>query len=231
MVAKPSKTSHLTFRCICPVCKNKHVEAENTACIDCLLSLPRTDSHLNPHNSVEKQIDGRFPFERIVTFSKFNKGGTLQPIIHELKYKNNPHIGISIGEAFGLQLLQSPFITTIDFIVPIPLHKRKIKKRGYNQSLLIAQGISRTTGIPISDDNLTREIDNPSQTRLSKTQRWQNVEGIFKLNNPPQFAGKHILLLDDIITTGSTIEACAHTLLSAPNIKISVATIGEAIQN
>ena len=110
-----------------------------------------------------------------------------------------------------------------------PLHKKKLKSRGYNQSEIIAEGISSAISKSLSNDNLIREIHNPSQTKLSKSQRWDNVEGIFKLTNPDQYNNKHILLVDDIITTGSTIEACAKALLEAKNIKISVATIGEAI--
>lgn len=212
----------------CPVCDCKLL-TEECICLHCLYSLPRTKNHDQANNSAEKILAGRFPFERVATFLNFNKDGMLRPIIHELKYKNNKAVGYKIGKLFGEDLLGSKFIETIDLIVPIPLHHKKLKARGYNQSEIIAQGISQATSIPVSSDNLVREIHNPSQTHLSKTKRWENVDGIFKLVNPNLYSNKHILLIDDIITTGSTIEASAKALLEADNIKISVATIGEAI--
>ncbi len=171
---------------------------------------------------------GRFPFERIATFCKFNSGGIIQPIIHDLKYKGNKQAGVKLGSLFGKDLVGSEFIKTIDYIVPVPLHSKKIKQRGYNQSEIISKGISLSTNIPVVSNNLIRKIHNPTQTKLSKSQRWENVEGIFDIINPDQFTNKHILLVDDIITTGSTIEASANAILKAKNTKISVATIGEA---
>lgn len=173
---------------------------------------------------------GRFPFERIATYCKFTKGGLVQPLIHSLKYKNNKEVGIKLGRLLGKDIAESSFIKEIDYIVPVPLHKKKLKTRGFNQAEVIAQGISELTEIPLSTNNLIRQIQNPSQTKLSKSQRWDNVEGIFKLVKPNQYKSKHILLIDDIITTGSTLEACAKALLQAEGIKISIATIGEAIQ-
>lgn len=220
---------NLFFDNTCPSCQKNILIKNEDICLQCIYSLPKTNNYLKPNNSAEVMMAGRFPFERIATYCIFSKEGTLQPLIHSLKYKNNKNIGLQLGRMFGKDIHNSSFVETVDFIVPVPLHKKKLKSRGYNQSEIIAEGISSAISKSLSNDNLIREIHNPSQTKLSKSQRWDNVEGIFKLTNPDQYNDKHILLVDDIITTGSTIEACAKALLEAKNIKISVATIGEAI--
>ncbi len=231
MVNQHPKQSPAVFTNQCAACARKLINTESCFCTKCDKLLPRTNNFDTPNNSAEALLMGRFPFHRVVTFCYFTKGGVLQPMIHQLKYRKNIDIGLKIGMQFGNELLKSNLIKSIDYIVPIPLHPKKLESRTYNQSEIIAQGISMATSIPMSANNLVRSIHNPSQTKLSKNQRWENVDGIFNLLNPTQYSHKHILLLDDIITTGSTIEACAHALLQSPEIKISVATIGEAIQN
>ncbi len=212
----------------CIYCNYKLLDQEKCICLNCLYKLPRTNNYLIPNNKAEQILAGRFPFERIATFCKFNKQGLLQPLIHELKYKQNKEIGYLLGRLFGKDLKGSKFIENIDYLVPIPLHKKKIKARGYNQAEIIAHGISQSTNIPISTNNLVRAINNPTQTKLSKTQRWENVKGIFIITNPEEYINKHILLIDDIITTGSTIEACVIATIAIEGIKISIASLGEA---
>ena len=202
----------LTERCV--ICKTKLLTSERGICLQCIYKLPRTNNFNKPDNDVETLISGRFPFIRIATFSIFTKEGYLQLLIHELKYKNKPFIG--------------DFIKPIEVIVPVPLHPIKKTIRGYNQAEIFAKGISKATSLPISVEHLVRVIHNPTQTKLSKSQRWENVEGIFEMKDIATFENKHILLVDDIITTGSTIEACAKALLKCKNIKISIATIGQA---
>lgn len=212
----------------CAVCKAKLVENEQGVCLQCLYELPRTNNFLKLDNDAEVLLAGRFPFVRAAAFAIFTKQGCLQSLIHELKYNNKPFIGQLIGSLYGTDLLKSNFIEPIDVIVPVPLHPIKQALRGYNQAEAFAHGLSSTTSIPISVGELIRVIHNPTQTKLSKMQRWENVEGIFEVKDVSAFENKHVLLVDDIITTGSTIEACAKTLLACSNIKISVATIGEA---
>lgn len=216
----------LTEKCV--VCKTKLLLNERGICLRCLYELPKTNNYRSADNDAEILLAGRFPFVRVAAFSMFTKDGYLQTLIHELKYKQKPFIGELIGSVFGADLLQSDFINTIDYVVPVPLHPIKKAQRGYNQAEAFAQGLSKATSIPISVDELVRIIHNPTQTKLSKTQRWENVEGIFKVINKAVFENKHVLLVDDVITTGSTIEACARALLMCNNISISVATIGEA---
>ena len=210
------------------VCKTKLLYNEQGVCLQCIYKLPRTNNFNKPDNNVEVLLAGRFPFVRIAAFSMFTKEGSLQSIVHELKYNNKPFIGELIGNIFGLDMLNSSFISTIDVIVPVPLHPKKKSMRGYNQAEAFAVGLSNAMSIPLSTDILIRIIHNPTQTKLSKSQRWENVEGIFDVKDISVFENKHILIVDDIITTGSTIEACAKALLKCKNVRISVATIGEA---
>lgn len=213
----------------CSFCRTRLLSKELGACLQCLYKLPKTNNFDEPNNLGETLLSGRFPFQRVASFSIFTKEGLLQSLIHELKYNNQPNVGHLIGALFGADLLGSNFIAPIDVIVPVPLHPKKQAIRGYNQAESFAQGISKATSIPVSVDQLIRAIDNPTQTKRSKTERWENVKGIFEVKNTYIFQNKHVLLVDDVITTGSTLEACAIALLECSNIKISIATIGIAL--
>ncbi|MDR1517902.1 MAG: ComF family protein [Dysgonamonadaceae bacterium] len=221
--------SHLFFPKTCVACGEKLLPSEEGICLSCLLKLPKTDNFKEPGNRAEILLAGRFPFERAASFCVFTSEGMLQPIIHQLKYNSRKELGVALGRLYGNDLIGSDFLKPIDALVPVPLHPKKEKKRGYNQSEMIARGISEVTGLPVSSTSLIRRISNPTQTKKSKNQRWENVDGIFALKNPPDFASKHVLLIDDIITTGSTLEACANALLECPDIRISIATIGEVL--
>ncbi len=220
---------NLFFPNCCPVCDAKLLPEEEGVCLKCLFKLPRTNNFKENENTVETRMAGRFPFQRIATFCIYNKGGMLPPLIHQLKYNNNKEIGILLGKIYGKDILNSDFTSGIDYIVPVPLHPKKQKRRGYNQAEMIARGLSESTKISISTDNLFRPIFNPTQTKRTKAQRWENVKGIFELREPQKYAAKHILLVDDVITTGSTIEACCSALLAAAEVKISVAALGEVL--
>ncbi|WP_165040954.1 ComF family protein [Dysgonomonas sp. ZJ709] len=216
----------LFFPHLCVVCNCRLNESEEHICLNCLSLLPKTNYHNQPNNRLEDFFAGRFPFEHITAFAYFVKGGSIQRVIHELKYRNNPNIGYFIGELYGIDIKYSSFIADIDYLVPVPLHPKRQKQRGYNQSLEIAKGISKQTGIPINSATLIRVINNPSQTKNSRFERWKNVEDIFTINNTDTFKGKHVLLIDDVITTGSTIEACAKEILKSEGAKISILAIG-----
>ena len=218
----------LFFPSLCAVCKERLSEGEQHICTDCLLLIPKTNFHLQPDNRLEQFFAGRFPFQHITAFAYFVKGGSIQHIIHELKYNRNPHIGRFIGELCGENIKNSDFISSIDMLVPVPLHPKRQKERGYNQSLEICKGISHITGIPINSDALLRKVNNPSQTKNARFDRWKNVEDIFHVVTPETFANKHILLVDDIITTGSTLESCAKEILKCADSKISIYSVGTA---
>lgn len=222
-----NELSNLFFPNFCPACDTKLLPAEEGVCLQCLHKLPKTNNFNQPDNLAETLLAGRFPFERVATFCIYSKQGVLQPLIHQLKYNHKKEIGTLLGKLFGKDLLGSQFIKTVDLIVPVPLHPKKQKQRGYNQAEIIAAGLSQATSIPVSTDNLVRRIHNPTQTKRSKTQRWENVKDIFDVTHPQLFMGKHLLLVDDVITTGSTLEAGAHALLKNGDTKISIATLGE----
>jgi ComF family protein len=214
---------------VCVACGAELLESESGACLLCLYKIPRTNNFLKENNSAEILMAGRIPFERIVTFSYFVEGGVLRPMVHKLKYYDGKDMGILLGKMFGEDLLASDFINNIDIIVPVPLHPKKQRSRGYNQAEIIAHGISEATEIPVISNNFIRVVFNPTQTKRTKTERWENVSGIFKIKDSSLFDGKHILLVDDVITTGSTIEACGNVLQNCDNLKISIATIGEVL--
>ncbi len=219
---------NLFFPDLCVVCKERLGEGEQHICTDCLLLLPKTNFHLQPDNRMEQSFAGRIPFEHIAAYAYFVKGGSIQQIIHELKYNRNPSIGVFMGELCGENLKGSGFVADIDYLVPVPLHPKREKKRGYNQSLEICKGISNITGIPIDNQTLIRKVNNQSQTKNSRFDRWKNVEDIFSLTNPEAFQDKHILLVDDVITTGSTLESCAKEILKNEAGKISIYAVGTA---
>ena len=223
-----SSSSGIIFSKTCAHCGVQLISHETALCLSCIQKMPLSNNYDQPNNAAEIRIAGRFPFERVATYALYTKGGVLQPLIHKLKYKNKRDIGIDLGYAFGCEISGSQFISPVDLIVPVPLHIKKERKRGYNQAMMIATGLSNSTGIPISTGNLLRTLHNPTQTKLSAKQRWENVAGIFCVKNPAEFENKHLLLVDDIITTGSTLEACAHAIEHCSNVKISIAVIGMA---
>lgn len=220
--------SELLFPHLCVTCGDKLIEQEQLICLNCLHHLPRTNFHLQAENPVARLFYGRVRIEFATSFFYFSKGSIYQSLIHNLKYKGMKELGAEMGKHFGIDLLQSAEYATIDFICPVPLHPQKEKKRGYNQSWWIASGIATQMQIPLSDDNLKRVTFTDTQTKKNRFERWQNVEGIFELTNPEAYSGKHILLVDDVVTTGATIEACAQAILSKTNARVSIATLATA---
>lgn len=217
----------LFFPAACVICGCELLPEEEGACLRCLYKLPKTGNYMKPDNDAEKLMAGRIPFERIASYCVYTKGGVLPPLIYQLKYRHNKRIGLLLGRMFGKDLIGSEFLNSVDLIVPVPLHPKKEKARGYNQSEIIATGISEVTGLPVSTGNLVRVVYNPTQTKRTKTQRWENVKDIFKVTDPLLFERKHLLLVDDVITTGSTLEACGAALLACSDLRISIATLGE----
>lgn len=219
--------SHLFFPAVCMVCGEELMQSEECICLRCIYKLPRTHNFKYPDNAAEQLMAGRIPFERIASFCVYAKKGMLPPLIHQLKYYQHKEVGLLLGRIFGEDLLGSDFLKSIDAIVPVPLHPRKEKIRGFNQAEMIARGLSEVTSLPLLLGILIRAVFNPTQTKRTKTQRWENVKHIFRVNDPDAFADKHLLLVDDVITTGSTIEACGVALQQCHQLKISVATLGE----
>lgn len=189
--------------------------------------MPRTNFSLGKNNIVDQLFWGRFPVHSAGAYYYFRKGGHVQKILHQLKYKNNPEIGITIGKLYGQEILKSG-CDIPDLIIPIPLHPKKLRIRGYNQSERFGIGLSEALNIPMDTTNFVRNTFTETQTKKTRYDRWNNVKDIFFCHNPDLFTNKHILLIDDVITTGSTIESAAIKLKSYKNTQISIASIAIA---
>ena len=190
--------------------------------------MPRTGYHMLPGNPVEQLFWGRCYIEKAAAFSYYSKGSRIRNLIHNLKYRGIKEIGYELGRIYGLSLKSSGFTSGINLIVPVPLHPGKRRIRGFNQSEIISEGISGVTGIPVETNALTRVVPSSTQTRRSRYERWTNVEGIFRVSAADIVSNRHILLVDDVITTGSTIESCVCELLKLPGVTISVAALAVA---
>jgi len=213
---------------LCIICNESLLRGEKMICLHCLHGIPKTNYHLQPDNTVEKRFWGKVPLYRGTSFFFFQKGSPFQKLLHQLKYKGNKEIGEHVAMYAAADLLNEPDFCSVDLIVPVPLHPRKYARRGYNQSEWIARGLSAVLNKPIDTHYLRRIRESATQTRKSIFDRYKNTEGIFLLTDPSVFSGKHILLVDDVLTTGSTLEACMQALLVTENIKISIFTLAVA---
>lgn len=218
----------LFFPVLCISCGDRLVTQEKFMCMHCWADLPVTNFHRQPENKVAQLFWGRAKIEHATAFFSYKKGSNYQHLIHFIKYKGLKELGVETGRRFGNVLSGSGDFNSVDVIIPVPLHPKKEKKRGYNQSEWIAKGIAETMKKPISVANLIRNTDTATQTQKNRFERWQNVENIFQVVRPEELAGKHVLLIDDVVTTGSTLEACAFQLLKTENVKVSIATLGFA---
>lgn len=206
----------------CLVCGDILARDEQDLCLRCLIELPLVDERHAAE--IEKNFWGIIPVERATSYIYYRKGSPYNTLLHHLKYKNRPDIGIRLARNAALELHKKNFFDGIDLIIQLPLSKKKLRKRGYNQCDYIAKGISQVTNIPVSTDIVIRKKANETQTHKTRDERWKNVEGIFSLTNPDDLRGKHILLIDDVLTTGATITSCAKTILEA-DCKISIFTV------
>jgi len=220
---------HLFYPRLCEGCSKPLVATEQVLCIGCALQLPETGYHNIENNETVLRLAGRVPFDHATSFAYFTNDGLLQHLLHGLKYKGKQENGSYLGQRFGRSLKETSWISTVDMIIPVPLHPAKQAKRGFNQSMLVAEGISDVLGIAASDKFLSRIRDTKSQVSMTRPERVANMKDAFKIYDKEALAGKHIILCDDVLTSGATIEACAHALLAEKSIKISVATIGIAI--
>lgn len=217
--------SRLLFPNVCVVCGNRLVGSESVLCTSCFVSLPFTKLQGKPGNVVERMFWGKIPIERATAWLCYHGGAESTRVITEFKYKNRPQYGALLGELMAYDLMDTDFFETIDLIIPVPLSKKKERSRGFNQSRELSKGISQVCGIPVVDGVIERVVSNPTQTRLSTEERKRNVEGIFRLMNPAMIANKHVLLVDDVLTSGSTLTSCAQELCKAENVRISVMSL------
>jgi ComF family protein len=220
----------LLFPRLCFACGDHLVRNEILICTNCYISIPRTNYHLAEDNPVAQLFWGRCLISKAAAFSFYNKGSRIRKLIHNLKYKGVKEAGYELGRIYGLSLKSSGFTEDIDLIIPVPLHPSKQRKRGFNQSECISRGLAETTGLPLELKALIRITQSDTQTKRSRYERWMNVNGIFAVNDSEKLRGKHVLIVDDVITTGSTLEACAGELLKIEDVRVSVAALAVAIQ-
>lgn len=215
----------LLFPELCAACNQSLVHQERCLCTHCIYNLPVTHFYLDKDNLAARQLMGHAAIEEVDSFLYFSSGSSIQRIIHQIKYKNGYPTAEFLGELYGLQLKETSIFKSCDLIIPVPLHKKRLRSRGYNQSDYFAKGLSKILNIPTDCKNLIRASNNESQTNKSRPQRFENVKDIFKLNHPKSLTDKHILLVDDVLTTGATLEACSAALLKIPGVKVSIATL------
>jgi len=213
----------------CVICGDSLLQSEDHFCLECFLKLPRTNYHLCTENRTMERFAGKIPLTKACSYFYYEKGGVGQALVAEIKYRKNQDLGKWIGSYLAKDIVNSSsFFHDIDYLVPVPLHPKKLRQRGFNQAEIISKGISQITNIPLETKNLYRSKANPSQTKKGVYERWKNTADIFNIVDKQLFAEKHILLVDDVLTTGATLEACAVSLLNTPNIKISFLTIAIA---
>lgn len=211
----------------CHICGNRLSIIEDGICEKCKLHLPRTCLYENPYeNHLAKMFWGLFPIEKAAALIHYEPHAPASRMVYAMKYSYNPELCRQTGILIAEELKDSTFFDGIDAIIPVPLSKKRKKERGYNQSCEIAKGISEVTGIPVCDDIIKRETFKGSQTEKHRWERIENVENVFKLRKAERITDKHILIIDDIITTGATITSCARELRKCQNIKISILAFG-----
>ena len=218
----------LFFPELCTACGKNLFKNEVVICTTCIYNLPKTDFHLDDENRVARQLWGRFPFVQAISYLFFQKGGKVQSLMHQLKYNNSPQTGFRMGELYGYELKRSVSFKQPDLIIPVPLHSKRLKKRGYNQSEHIANGLGSILNVQVIVNNLQRFEATDTQTKKNRFARYENLKGAFQIKNPVEFISKHILLVDDVVTTGATLEACSLELLKINGVSISIATIAFA---
>jgi ComF family protein len=221
---------NLFFPEVCMACGNSLYHGEKVLCTRCLLKLPRTHFHHHAENPVTKLFWGRAPIDYGTSFFYFRKSSKVQHMMHQFKYNNRKEIGVFCGKIMGMELNNSNYFNDADFLIPVPLHPKKKIRRGYNQSEMIALGMAERMKAKSDFNTLFRRVNSSTQTRKSRYERFENMNGIFGLRDGYHLEGKHVILVDDVITTGSTLESCALTLLQIPAVRVSVVTMACALQ-
>jgi len=209
-------------------CSNALFKGEEILCTRCIRDLPKTGYHEDPDNPIKLRLTGRLPVKHVIAFLKFRKTGIVQHLLHQLKYNNHPEVGVKLGKIYGKELFDTGFNNEFDLIVPVPLHETRKRRRGYNQSACFAEGLSSALQIPWDESISTRKVSTTTQTRKSKVERWENVKNVFDIHQPEKIRQARILLVDDVITTGATVEACGKHLIEAGCKELSVACLAEA---
>lgn len=212
----------------CMGCAGALIKGEEILCTACLVEMPKTNFHKHLNNPLFERLSLRIPLSHAFALYHFKKGSRVQELLHELKYKNHPEIGQKLGCVYATELISSGYAHVFDIIVPVPLHPDRQRSRGYNQSAEFAKGLSQVLQIPYTENFVKRSVQTTTQTRKSRLNRWRNVSDVFEMMNEQEIYGKHVLLVDDVVTTGATLEACSNALMQAGCSRISVACIAVA---
>ncbi len=214
---------------LCLSCENALYQHEAIVCLDCQLHFPETGYHLYHDNPLNQTFLGRVKTEAVASLFFYRKGGGIQQLLHALKYRGKKEVGTYFGEYYGKLLKKSELFDQTEIIIPIPLHPKKLKKRGYNQSEAIAEGLSCGMNLPYETQAIVRQTFTDTQTKKSRINRWENVKDVFEVADPLRLQGKNILLCDDVLTTGATLEAAAKKILEIEGTKIWIVTLASAI--
>jgi len=221
--------SHLFFPHNCLGCGSDALQNDAILCMQCFSQLPVTGFIQQPGNPVEKIFYGRVNIAAAGSAFYFTKDSVMQNMIIALKYRGNREAGHYMGRLLGMQLADTERFNTVDVIIPLPLNIKKEKKRGYNQAAVIAEGIQAAWNKPVLQKATARKLFTNTQTQKGRIERWQNMQDVFEVKDVAALEGKHILLVDDVVTTGASLEACAMPILKVPGATISVATIAYTI--
>ena len=214
---------------VCVGCEKNLLGPEKHLCIECLITIPKTNSHLHPIDLIERKFWGKLEIKRTFAFLKFTKKGKVQNILHALKYKNKPELAEYIGKMYANDLKEVDLSEKLDLIIGIPLHKDKKKLRGYNQADAFAKGLSEGLKVPFDTESMERQTFTISQTKIgSRYKRFKNIDGVFVVNKPENINGKRIALVDDVLTTGSTLEIAGKALLENGCKELYIITIASA---
>lgn len=221
---------HLFIPHQCAGCGSDIMSRQQVLCMHCINRLPVTSFCDHANNPVEKIFWGRMPVTAAASYLYFSKDSVLQHIIHELKYKGNKELGSFIGRKMGEALLSAQRFNDMNALIPLPLYAARERKRGYNQATLLCRGMAEVLNLPVLTQVIHRHTSSETQTNKNRIDRWLNMQGKFVLQQPDAISGKHILLVDDVITTGATLEACGQELLTAPNIRLSIMTMAYTLK-
>ncbi len=221
---------HLFFPQLCAGCGSDMLPRDHLLCTRCITRLPHTGYAAMAGNPTEKIFWGRLPLVAAASEFYFSKSTVIQQLIHSLKYKGNRAIGQYLGAMMAETLVAGGRFSGVDALVPLPMHPAREKQRGYNQAAVLCEGMQQITGIPLLQQALVKGRKTSTQTRKHRTERWENAEGSFVLLQPEQVRGKHLLLVDDVVTTGATLEAAGRSLLCAAGVKLSIATLATALK-
>lgn len=219
---------NLIYPLLCPACRSVLLKQETHICTDCLYKLPRTNFHLDINNSMAQLFWGRVRIEAAAACYYFERGSKCRKILHQIKYRGKKELALFLGTLYGKELSISGCFTDTDLLIPVPLHPYREKQRGFNQSEWFARGLAKSLGKKVVKDVLVRFAGTETQTNKSRIGRWENVENSFKLYLDDKIISKHILLVDDVVTTGATLESCASLLMTSPGVRISILTIAYA---